>query len=116
LEGISGTGKTTILRALTQSESFVTKSCLSIQPYELGKHLFTGRDETWYHYIKRFGDSENSIVEFFLNQQKELIDLSKLGAIYTKALTPLKLLLSISNLQSPWDCRDFLCFRPLWHN
>jgi type II secretory pathway predicted ATPase ExeA len=99
LEGISGTGKTTILRALTQSESFVTKSCLSIQPYELGKHLFTGRDETWYHYIKRFGDSENSIVEFFLNQQKELIDLSKKSSLDCLILDTSEMVLGETILQ-----------------
>ena len=53
------------------------KLCIfTVDERELEQRLFTGRDSAWNNYIKRYGDSNREILEYFLKQQNELIDLA----------------------------------------
>ncbi len=42
----------------------------------LEKRLFYGRDEAWSNYLKRYGDSNEKILEYFIEQQDQLIELA----------------------------------------
>ena len=49
----------------------------------LKTRLLTGRDSAWMNYLKRYGETEDQIVEYFVQQQSLLIELSKKSQLET---------------------------------
>ena len=63
------------------------KSCIFTLNREiLEKRIFTGRDAAWNNYIQRYGDTPKQILEYFINQQDELLTLSDKSKLDSKII------------------------------
>lgn len=60
------------------------KTCiLTVNSEILASRLFTGRDETWMNYLKRFGSSREEILDYFVRQQDQLLNLVDISDLET---------------------------------
>jgi len=60
------------------------KVCLlTADPEALRSRLLTGRDSSWMNYLKRYGDTDDKIVKYFVEQQSSLIELSRKSELQT---------------------------------
>jgi len=59
---------------------------LTVDRDGLAERILSGRDAMWMNYIKRFGDSEEKILDHFENQQKELLILAEKSLLEIEVL------------------------------
>lgn len=61
--------------------------CILTADFEtLKSRLLSGRDEAWMRYIKRFGETEDQIINHFLQQQNQVLELAKMTKLETLTL------------------------------
>ena len=85
------------------------KLCLLLTDREkLAERLFNKPEPTWHNYLKRFGSSEEEIVEHFYGQQDELLELAEKSNLPVIRIDTSKkgIKKTVSEIFSLWDLSD----------